>query len=154
MKIRIKPKAPKHIHRGYTLPVYGETLYNIQRQFVRLLMYSHQYAPDEAEDFASYDAIRVETEWDYDSEILVAEIHIPISEKEYGDMVVKYKAQLKSYNKWYEENKDEIEEEVALREVQKRERETIKAQKEVDRLGKLLTKNHAKLKAMGIPYDN
>ena len=130
--------------------VYGETLFSIQRRFVTLLVNSYQYTPVEAEKLATYDAIKVETEWEYDGESVIGVLRIPVSTKEYADMVVKHEAKLKAYNKWYAANKDEIEVELAVREVQKREQETAKAQKEVDRLGKLLAKNHEKLKTLGV----
>lgn len=93
----------------------------------------------------TYDNIEVTTEWDYDCESVVAKFKILVSTKEYEANVVKHEVKLKAYNKWYADNKDEIETELALRASANRLAEATRVQKQIDKLGKQLEANHKKL---------
>lgn len=88
-------------------------------------------------------SLSVENEWDYGDVTSRVELtwREEQSEEEYEEAIIKpYIARLKKYYAWYDENKDQIEEEIALRELEARSEEKTSREKKIKQLEQELAK--------------
>lgn len=131
-KIKSKPKKPERkMQRQYRSLYEGETL-----QY-----WLDEGIPRDAEiKYARYSG--------YESEEMEFVWEEPESEEQYQRRLTSYEINMAAYNKWYEENKEAIEEEIALREQEEKEKIKKRKERELKKAEKDLKKLEKKIKRM------
>jgi hypothetical protein len=139
MRIRKRPVKPKR--KTFTLSLDAEDYTLSQIKFnIEYTLAEAGYSEEEIEENVGYDTIKMEM-YGYEYERTVAAvINLPESNAEFQRRENTYRRQLKEYNEWKKDNKEEIEAELKRREDKKNKELQRQIEKEEARLAKLKSK--------------
>jgi hypothetical protein len=139
MIIRKRPVKPKR--KTFTLSLDAEDYTLSQIKFnIEYTLAEAGYSEEEIEENVGYDTIKMEM-YGYEYERTVAAvINLPESNAEFQRRENTYRRQLKEYNEWKKDNKEEIEAELKRREDKKNKELQRQIEKEEARLAKLKSK--------------